>query len=98
MMRALLLYLWQHRQESLSEYAVATGAFGRRSDFDPKIDATVRVQVGRLRTKLKEFYDAEGESLPLRLSIPLGGHELKCIYTVPAPGASPALPSLRRSL
>src|SRR6185436_16379316 len=80
-MRTLLLYLWQHRSEPISEYAIAVDALGRRPDFDPKIDATVRVQIARLRVKLKEFYEAEGETLGLRLTIPLGGHQLEWIYT-----------------
>jgi len=78
-MRSLLLYLWQHRSQSISEYAVAVDALGRPSDFDPKADATVRVQVARLRNKLKEFYERELPSFPLRLSIPLGSHEIEWV-------------------
>src|SRR5829696_6919092 len=74
-MKTLLLYLWRHRTESVSEYAIAVEALGRPPNFDPKIDAAVRVQVGRLRSKLKRFYEAEGDSSPLKLSIPLGGHQ-----------------------
>lgn len=80
MMRALLLYLWEHQGQSIGEYAIATEALGRSSDFDPKLDSTVRVQVARLRTKLKEFYEVVGDSFPLRLSIPRGCHELKWSY------------------
>jgi len=76
-MRALLVYLWEHQNESVSEYAIATEALGRPSDFDPKLDSTVRVQVARLRTKLKEFYETAGDTFPLRLTLPRGGHELQ---------------------
>jgi hypothetical protein len=76
-LRKLLLYLWHNRSETLSEYAVATEALGRRADFYPKIDATVRVQVSRLRQKLKEFYEGEGEDFPLLLRIPMGSHVLE---------------------
>src|SRR5262245_23790259 len=79
-MRALLLYLWEHQGESLSEYAIATEALGRSADFEPKLDSTVRVQVARLRTKLKEFYESNGDSFPLRLTLPLGRHELEWTY------------------
>src|SRR5215471_13421525 len=82
-MRALLLYLWEHQGEPLSEYAIATEALGRSPDFDPKLDSTVRVQVARLRTKLKEFYEAAGSSFPLRISVPLGRHELRWVYEPP---------------
>jgi hypothetical protein len=82
-MRALLLYLWEHQGEPIGEYAIATEALGRSPDFDPKLDSTVRVQVARLRTKLKEFYEAVGASFPLRLSLPLGRHELHWNYQAP---------------
>lgn len=79
-MRALLMYLWEHQGESISEYAIATEALGRSADFDPKLDSVVRVQVARLRTKLKEFYDGAGTSFPLRVALPLGRHELEWRY------------------
>ena len=82
-MQNLLLYLWEHQGQSISEYAIATGALGRPPAFDPKSDSTVRVQVARLRAKLKEFYEAVGESFPLRLTLPLGGHELRWTYQPP---------------
>src|SRR5690242_3886412 len=81
MMRNLLSYLWQHRKEPLSEYAIATDALGRRADFNPKIDATVRVEIARLRRKLKEFYESREGPFPLVVSVPLGGHELHWVYT-----------------
>ena len=88
MMRSLLLYLWQHRTEPINEYAIAVEALGRRSNFDPKEDATVRVQLARLRARLKDFYEERGGSFPLQLSIPVGGHQLAYVYSsvAPAPG------------
>ena len=80
-MRALLLYLWEHQGEPISEYAIATEALGRSADFEPKVDSTVRVQVARLRAKLKEFYEWAGGDFPLRVSVPLGRHELEWTYT-----------------
>ena len=80
MMRTLLAYLWAHRGEALSEYAVAIDALGRPANFDAKTDSTVRVQISRLRAKLKEFYEENGESFPLKLSIPLGQHDLQWVY------------------
>src|SRR5947209_5263213 len=79
-MRALLLYLWEHQGESVSEYAIATEALGRHPDFDPKVDSTVRVHIARLRIKLKEFHDAAGAELPLDLSLPLEPHALPSTY------------------
>src|ERR1700712_4496907 len=71
-LRKLLLYLWAHRTEEISEYAVATEALGRRSDFDPKIDASARVQISRLRRKLKDVYETEDLGDVFTLHIPMG--------------------------
>jgi hypothetical protein len=83
MMRTLLTYLWNHRGEPLSEYAVGIDALGRPEDFDPRTDSTVRVQISRLRAKLKEFYEQPGEAFPLRLCIPIGRHDLEWKYEEP---------------
>ena len=85
-MRALLAYLWEHRAGAISEYAVAVEALGRRPEFDPKLDATVRVQIARLRRKLHEYYESEDPGAPVRLSIPLGGHHLEMMRAGPGIG------------
>jgi len=73
--RKLLQYLWEHRYESVSEYALATEALGRSASFDPATDASVRVHISRLRRKLKDYYQLEpGE--PELLVIPTGTHQL----------------------
>ena len=56
----------------LTEYDIAMGALGRRSDFDPRRDSVVRVEVHRLRKRLKEFYAAEGSSLATQIVLPMG--------------------------
>jgi hypothetical protein len=56
----------------LKEYTIATEVFGRRSDYDPRIDSVVRVQAGRLRTKLQEYYSAEGKNDHIVIDLPKG--------------------------
>ena len=56
----------------LKEYTIAVEVFGRRSDYDPRIDSVVRVQAGRLRTKLQEYYTAEGKNDPIIIDLPKG--------------------------
>ncbi len=90
-LRALLLYLWTHRADSVSEYAIAVDALGRPPDFDPKGDATVRVTIARLRTKLEEFFSKQAPGFPLYLSVPKGSHELKWTMETPADAASAAV-------
>jgi hypothetical protein len=89
-LRKLLLYLWQNRQNNISEYAVGTEALGRRSDFDPKTDASVRVQISRLRRKLKDFYELEGIHEVCQLQIPVGTHSLMVVRTTSAALHRPA--------
>jgi hypothetical protein len=78
-LRTLLRYLWEHRNDKLSEYAIAIDALGRKQDFDSKIDATVRVQILRLRQRLAAYYEAEGQSAGLKFVIPLGTHQVQLI-------------------
>lgn len=55
---------------SVKEYQIATEVFGRPSDFDPHLDATVRVRAGRLRSKLAEYYGGVGMTIALWRSCP----------------------------
>jgi len=72
----LLKYLCEsllaHGADRISEYAIGTEALGRPSDFDPTQDAAVRVEMHRLRRRLREYYEAEGAVDPVRIVIPPG--------------------------
>ena len=76
----LLQYLAKHALEHpntpLKEYQLATEVFGRRSDFDPQSDSTIRVQAGRLRLKLAEYYSSEGAHDPVIVELPKGTYIL----------------------
>ena len=49
------------QENQLKEYTIATEVFGRDGAFDPGVDSVVRVQAGRLRTKVQEYYAGEGK-------------------------------------
>lgn len=87
-LKKLLTYLWEHREDSISEYAIAVEALGRKKDFDPRHDAAVRVLMSRLRQRLKEFYETEGVASAFRIVIPVGSHQLQVIQLE----TEPALP------
>jgi hypothetical protein len=76
----LLQYLaaWalEHPGEHPKEYQIATEAFGRPPDFDPRVDSTIRVQAGRLRQKLAEYYAGEGAEDPILIDLPKGSYAL----------------------
>ena len=61
--------------ERIKEYTIGTKVLGRKSDFDPQLDAIVRIHAGRLRRALNEFYSGEGKSDTMRISIPKGGYK-----------------------
>src|SRR5882762_2062108 len=60
--------------ERIKEYTIGTQVLGRKSDFDPQLDAIVRIHAGRLRRALNEFYSEEGKGDVMRISIPKGGY------------------------
>jgi hypothetical protein len=78
-LRKLLTFLAEHSLENgghpARESEIALAVFGRR-DFDSKIDSVVRVQTGRLRSKLAEYYMSEGLQSDIVLEIPKGSYFL----------------------
>jgi hypothetical protein len=76
----LLLYLAKQALDNPDappkEYQIATEVYGRSADFDPQSDSTIRVQAGRLRMKLAEYYAAEGANDPIVVKVPKGSYHL----------------------
>ncbi len=62
--------------DGLKEYTVAIDALQKPSTYNPQHDSTVRIQVSRLRQKLREYYRSEGNSDPLVVDIPKGRFKL----------------------
>src|SRR5437763_16795458 len=65
-----------HPGSALKEYQIATEVLGRSAGFDPQSDSTVRVQAGRLRMKLAEYYTHEGPDDPIVVELPKGCYSL----------------------
>jgi hypothetical protein len=65
-----------HPEAPLKEYQIATEVYGRPADFDPQTDSTIRVQAGRLRLKLADYYATEGAADPIVVKIPKGSYHL----------------------
>jgi hypothetical protein len=91
----LLRYLAKRAHDQpgvqVKEYQIATEVFGRQSDFDPQLDSFVRVQAGRLRTKLSEYYGSEGSSDPVIIDLPKGSYALSVHERsiLPSPNSPP---------
>ena len=60
--------------DSLKGYAIGLDVFDRPDDFDPSVDTIVRVQAGKLRTRLDLYYAGEGRDDPVQITIPKGSY------------------------
>jgi TolB-like protein len=76
-MRAMLSFLMMRKlsgmEASISEYAIGIEVFHRDArDYDTTIDPVVRVQMGRLRGRLAQYYATSGNWGGLQIVIPPG--------------------------
>ena len=62
----------QGKGDELKEYSIGTSVFDRDERFDPRIDSIVRVEAGRLRSKLDEYYSGPGAADDVMIRIPRG--------------------------
>src|SRR5713226_6592550 len=74
LLRYLAKHALDHPGTPLKEYQIATEVFGRQADFDPQLDSMVRVQAGRLRAKLAEYYASESADDPIWVDLPKGSY------------------------
>jgi hypothetical protein len=72
--RRLLTYLADRTldgsADTLKEYTLGLELFGKPETYDPREDATVRVQISKLRQKLEEYYLSEGKDDPVLVELP----------------------------
>jgi len=69
--------------DAIKEYSIATDVFGRSASFDQATDSIVRVEVFRLRKKLREFYDGEGADQPIEIVVATGHYRPEFIDRTP---------------
>ena len=97
----LLRYLAEHSLDhpgvALKEYQIATEVLGRPAGFDPQSDSTVRVQAGRLRLKLAEYYSHEGPDDSVIVELPKGSYSLTFHVRTPG-GQLPASLTLEQEI
>lgn len=89
LLRYLAEHAWDYPKTQVKEYQIATEVFGRPSDFDPRLDSTVRVQTGRLRSKLAEYYAGPGSQDAWIIEVPKGAYALGFHERVVAETAAP---------
>jgi hypothetical protein len=64
--------------DQLKEYVVAIDGLGKHHSYDPRHNSAVRIQVGRLRQKLAEYYRNEGKDDEFVIDLPKGRFKLTC--------------------
>jgi adenylate cyclase len=77
--------------DSIKEFSIAMEVFDRTADYDPNIDAIVRVEARRLRAKLKAYYETAND--PVLIELRPGSYvpSFRCLGTGPVPGRRPSV-------
>ena len=60
--------------DEIKESVLAVEVYDRPANYNPKIDPIVRNDARRLRSKLREYYDAEGRNDPITIEFPKGSY------------------------
>ncbi|HWW85746.1 MAG TPA: hypothetical protein VNZ26_19250 [Vicinamibacterales bacterium] len=78
---------------ALKESVIAVEVFDRAPDYDPKVDSVVRVEMGRLRSRLVEYYSHAGTNDPVRIDIRKGSYQPVFVSREPRAAAVESAPS-----
>ncbi len=62
------------RFEDIHEQKIGSRVFGRRDNYDTGADNIVRVEARELRQRLEAYFEAEGESEPVVITVPKGAY------------------------
>ena len=60
--------------DQLKEYVIGRAVFDRGDDYDPRIDSIVRVEAGRLRSKIDEYYSGPGRADDILIQLRRGSY------------------------
>lgn len=74
---------------ALKEYSLGVDLFGKPETYDPREDATVRIQVSKLRHLLEDYYKGDGAEAPLSIELPKRQLGLVFHTREAAPAAAP---------
>jgi tetratricopeptide (TPR) repeat protein len=58
--------------DCVKESLIGVEVFGRRADYDPGAEPAVRVEAGRLRSRLADYYAELGRHDPIHIHLPRG--------------------------
>jgi adenylate cyclase len=78
------------RAGRLNGFLVGVEVFDRDETFDPAVDSIVRVEAGRLRAKLREYYTGTGRADPVEIVLPKGGYAVRFLTREVKPAVTTA--------
>ena len=97
----LLKYLcsnhFSENRSVLNEYRIGVEALGRPADFDPSRNSSVRVEMHRLRAKLRGYYETVGANHRIRIILEEGHYGLQFVRRDALPASSGELQEFRNS-
>jgi TolB-like protein len=68
-------------ENRLNQTAIGIDVFDRDASFDSTVDSIVRVEAGRLRNKLREYYEQEGKDALALFELPKGRYGLNIHFS-----------------
>ena len=92
LLRFLVERQLEGRESEIKETLIGVEVYGRSPDYDPKLDSTVRSEVGRLRARLSKYYSTEGTQDLLVIELPKGGYVPNFRQAEPVPVLQRAKP------
>lgn len=79
------------KQGELKEYVIGVEVYDRRSHYHPTVDSIVRSEARRLRGKLKQYYEVDGKTDPVRIFFRPGSYiPVICLQEAQADSSSGA--------
>ncbi len=73
-LRYIVTETLEGRGDRITQYGIAVEALGKATDYCPTESPAVRVEAGRIRKLLEEYYASEGSSSHCRIDLPVGGY------------------------
>ncbi len=63
--------------KNLNQFSIGIDVFDKDETYDPAVDSTVRVEAGRLRFKLQDYYQESGKDDSIIIELPKGGYAIR---------------------
>jgi len=60
--------------DKLKETLLGIEVFGRKTTYDPRVDAVVRTEAVKLRARLRDYYEGDGRDDEVIIDVPKGGY------------------------